>query len=205
VLLLLSASACRELLPTNRYFQPRKAPSSATSTADARHRFDHSTHQKVLATAQLTCIDCHHFDVLIDTANEELAKALSAHALQPGSTPCHSCHTQPQTRLASAPQACMTCHQNLLPLMPDNHQVAWLKVHASVANTNPAQCDSCHRQSYCVDCHNRRDTIQTVVHERNFRFTHGVEARANPMRCGSCHRTDFCINCHQQGKVGIEP
>lgn len=200
-ILLLLAAGCREYLPTNRYLQPRSAARAAHSTADARGKFSHVKHDRILAAAKLGCIDCHHFDVLIDTGNDELARALSAHAQYPGSAPCHACHMAGVTHAAGAPTACTTCHDNLLPLMPENHQVAWLKVHASIARSNPAQCESCHRQSFCIDCHERRDTIQTRMHERNFRFFHSVEARANPMQCGSCHRADFCINCHQQGKV----
>ena len=197
-------AACRQYLPTNRYLQMRPASQTVQSTKDARGKFNHARHTAPLAQAGVSCIDCHHFNVLIDTANEAMARDLAAQALYPRSAPCHYCHVSAETRVSTAPQACTTCHENLQPLQPENHQIAWLKVHSSAAQTNPAQCENCHRSSFCINCHERRDTTQTVVHARNFRFFHSIEARANPRQCGSCHREDFCINCHQQGKVGPE-
>lgn len=199
------AVACRPYLPSNRYLQLRQPSEAANNTADARRKFNHAHHKAVLAAADVTCISCHRFDAVIDASSEELARDLSMHGQYPGSAPCHWCHVQNETRLSKAPGACTTCHENLGPLKPADHEVAWLKVHASMSQTNPAQCENCHRQSFCIDCHERRDTIQTRAHERNFRFFHSVQARANPMQCGSCHREDFCINCHQQGKVDVGP
>lgn len=193
-------AACRQYLPTNRYLRMRPSQTVA-STKDARAKFNHAHHNTPLAQAGVSCINCHRFDVLVDTDNEALARDLAAHALYPGSAPCHDCH-ESATRVSTAPRACTTCHENLQPLKPENHEIAWLKVHSSVAETNPAQCESCHRSSFCINCHNRRDSMQTVVHSRNFRSVHSIEARANPQQCGNCHREDFCINCHQQGKMG---
>lgn len=198
-------AACRQYLPTNRYLQLRQPPRAAHSTADARRKFDHAKHASTFAKAGVTCLECHRFDALIDASNEQMAHELSARALYPGSAPCHYCHTESATRMEAAPSACTTCHENLAPLKPADHDVSWLKVHATMAPANPARCEGCHRASFCIDCHERRDTIQTRVHERNFRFFHSVQARANPIQCGSCHREDFCINCHQQGKVLLPP
>ena len=195
-------TACRQYLPSNRYLQMRQPSQTVQSTKDAREKFNHARHTKALAQAGVSCADCHHFNVLIDTGSEQMARDLAAHALYPGSAPCHYCHVSEETRVSSAPQACTTCHENLQPLKPENHQIAWLKVHSSAAQTNPQQCENCHRSSFCINCHERRDTIQTVVHARNFRFFHSIEARANPRQCGSCHREDFCLNCHQQNNVG---
>jgi nitrate/TMAO reductase-like tetraheme cytochrome c subunit len=195
-------TACRQYLPSNRYLQKRQPSQTVQSTKDARDKFNHARHTKALAEAGVSCPDCHHFNVLIDTSNEQLARDLATHALYPGSAPCHYCHVSDETRVSRAPQACTTCHENLQPLMPENHQIAWLTVHSSAAQTNPQQCANCHRDAFCINCHERRDTIQTVVHTRNFRFYHSIEARANPRQCGSCHREDFCTNCHQQNNVG---
>jgi hypothetical protein len=194
--------ACREYMPSNRYLRPRAAGVSM-STSDARGKFDHAMHARVLDDTRVACTDCHRFDVLIETGNEALARDLSAHALHPGSAACHSCHTG-DDRMATAPGACTTCHGNLAPLRPANHDLAWSTAHAAMARANPEDCASCHKPAECINCHQRRDTIQTVVHDRNFRFVHGIEARANPMQCGNCHREDYCIRCHQQGKVVIE-
>jgi hypothetical protein len=194
--------ACRDVLPTNRYLQPR-ATSARRSTADARGKFDHALHAATFLRTDVVCGDCHRFDLVLDTGNEEMASELSMRALHPGATACHYCHGPSDTKMPAAPDACTTCHENLLPLRPASHDLAWSKVHAAMAQADPTQCETCHHQSQCIECHQRRDTIQTVVHERNFRFFHSIEARANPMQCGSCHREDFCIRCHQQGKVEL--
>jgi Cytochrome c7 and related cytochrome c len=204
--------ACRQHMPTNRFLQPRSAPATQ-STADALRKFDHAKHAKIIDRAGLSCGDCHRFDMAIDTGNEELAHELSMRALYPGAAACHSCHgvevengpTYPGVRpMLTAPKTCMTCHDNLAPLRPADHDLAWNKVHASMARTNPVRCEGCHRQSECISCHQRRDTIETRVHDRNFRFFHAVAARANPMQCGSCHREDFCIGCHTEAKVKVQ-
>lgn len=193
------AVACRQYLPTNRYLQLRAAPSR--STADARGKFDHAIHDRHMNGAGVTCLDCHRFDALIDVGTPELANELSARAQHPGSAACHYCHGQSPTQMATAPPTCATCHDNLAPLRPENHDLAWDRVHAQLARTNPAQCDTCHRQAECIDCHQRRDTVRTAVHERNFRFIHGIQATANPMQCGGCHREDFCIRCHEASRA----
>lgn len=199
----LCIAACRQVMPTNRFLQPRRG-GGAQSTADARHKFDHARHAALFESGAMTCVDCHRFDAQIDSSDDELAKRLSAHALYPGSAACHSCHLPGEAKMAAAPGNCTTCHENLAPLRPADHDLSWSKVHAAIARANPTQCETCHKQADCIDCHQRRDTIQTVVHDRSFRFFHGIEARANPMQCGSCHREDFCIRCHQQGKVDLE-
>jgi nitrate/TMAO reductase-like tetraheme cytochrome c subunit len=196
VLLLLVGvfAACREYMPTNRYLRAR--PEVSQSTSDARHRFEHERHARSLAEQGLTCSDCHRFDAQIDTTNAPIAAQASGAALQPGSAACHYCHGPSDTRIAAAPSACTTCHSNTAPLLPENHQVAWLRVHASVASADPVACQNCHRDSFCVNCHQNRDSILTFVHDRNYLSFHGVDARANPIQCGNCHREDFCINCH---------
>jgi len=204
VSLVAAAAACRQYLPQNRYLRLRTSP-QMRSTADARGKFDHQRHAKPLASLRVTCLDCHRFDAQIETSNEGLADELSRSALFPGSTPCHFCHRESATKMTGAPDACATCHENLRPLRPADHDVAWLKVHGSMARVEPERCGSCHRQAECISCHQSRDSIQTLVHERNFRFFHSIEARANPARCGICHREDFCIRCHLHGGVeGLE-
>jgi hypothetical protein len=195
--------ACRQYMPTNRYLQMRRSTQNL-STADARGKFNHQSHDKPLAAKGVACVDCHRFDLKIETAQADVAKELSAHGMHPGSTACHTCHTAEATRMAGAPSTCITCHENLLALRPKDHDLSWERLHASIARTEPASCENCHSQNECVDCHERRDTIQTRVHERNFRFFHSIAARANPMQCGSCHREDYCIGCHQQGKVQLQ-
>jgi len=195
---LVTVSACRNYMPTNRYLQPRTAAHASKSTADARHAFDHDAHTAIFATQNVTCVDCHRFDAKIDAADAALVGALSTAALVPGGSACHFCHGPSPTKLSAAPSACTTCHTNMTPLMPADHQIAWSRVHASVASADPVACQNCHRDQFCIDCHINRDSILTFVHERDYLSFHSIDARANPMQCGSCHREDFCINCHAQ-------
>jgi hypothetical protein len=197
-----SVVACRQILPTNRYLQPRPS-SSLRSTADARGKFDHARHGATLAAAGIVCTECHRVDLVIEASDEDMARELSMRGFYPGSAACHYCHGPDETKIAAAPGACRTCHDNVLPLRPPDHDLAWSKVHAALARAEPAKCEGCHSQKECIDCHARRDTVQTIVHERNFLFFHAIQARANPMQCGSCHREDFCIRCHEQGKVDL--
>lgn len=191
-------SACRNYMPTNRYLQPRQSPKANLSTAEARHAFNHERHAKVLELRGVTCGDCHRFDAQVESSEPDVAAALSGAAQYPGSAACHYCHGPSDTRLTTAPSACTTCHRNLTPLLPANHEIAWARVHASVASTDPVQCQNCHRDSFCINCHQARDSILTYVHDNNYMSIHPVDARSNPMQCGSCHRLDFCINCHAQ-------
>jgi hypothetical protein len=192
--------ACRDYLPTNRYLKTRSRPGA--STADARGKFDHARHTKVLDSQGVSCLHCHRFDLLIESGDDDLARELSVRGQRPDGETCHFCHGPGETRLATAPSQCTTCHENLLALRPADHDIAWMKAHAGAARADPMQCETCHRQSSCIDCHQRRDSIQTRVHDRNFRFFHSVEVRANPMQCGSCHRQDFCSQCHTRGSAG---
>jgi hypothetical protein len=199
--LALLVSACRQYMPINRYLQPRQRSQASLSTADARRKFDHSRHAKQLAAAGVICGDCHRFDAKIDSSSEPLAAALSTTAMRPGAAACHYCHGPSQTRIAAAPSACTTCHDNLVPLLPANHEIAWQRVHATAATANPTECQNCHRDSFCINCHQARDTILTWFHDTNYLSYHSIEARANPTQCGNCHREDFCINCHKNAKA----
>jgi hypothetical protein len=187
-------AACREYLPTNRFLRPRAAPN--VSTSDARHKFAHQRHAKIFKQQGVACGDCHRFDAKIDTPNASAAATASKFALYPGSAACHHCHGPSETRIAAAPTACTTCHSNLVPLVPENHQVGWLRAHSSVASADPVACQNCHRDNFCINCHQNRDPILTFGHDRNYLSMHSVDARANPIQCGSCHREDFCSRCH---------
>ena len=193
---LVLVAACRDLLPATRFLKPRATPQANRSTADARHRFSHERHAKIVAEQGLVCGDCHRFDAQIDTADASLAAAASGTALVPGSAACHYCHGPSETRIAAAPSACTTCHTNLIPLLPENHQIAWMRVHGATASADPVACQNCHRDAFCINCHQNRDSLLTFMHDRNYLSLHSVDARANPIQCGNCHREDFCINCH---------
>lgn len=198
LLLLVVAAACRDYLPTTRFLRPRASARANLSTADAGRRFDHERHGAILGRHGIVCGDCHRFDANIETGNAPQASALSTAALYPGSAACHYCHGPSDTRIAAAPTACTTCHVNLIPLLPENHQIAWLRVHSSVASADPVACQNCHRDAFCINCHQNRDSILTFMHDRNYLSYHPVDARANPIQCGTCHREDFCLNCHAQ-------
>jgi hypothetical protein len=192
----LALAACRDYLPANRFLRPRPAPQANHGTADARHKFDHQRHAKTLAEQGVACGDCHRFDARIDTGKAPLAAAASEAALFPGSAACHYCHGPSDTRIAAAPSACITCHSNITPLLPEDHQVAYLRVHGATASADPVACQNCHRDAFCINCHQNRDAILTFMHDRNYLSLHSVDARANPIQCGNCHREDFCLNCH---------
>jgi hypothetical protein len=196
LVILVGFAACRNYLPENRYMRLRPAAHSNHSTADARRKFDHARHEKIFTAKGTVCGDCHRFDAKIDAAAEPLAAAASGAALYPGSAACHYCHGPSETHIAAAPSACTTCHANLMPLLPENHQVAWLRVHGATASADPVACQNCHRDAFCINCHQNRDSILTFVHDRNYLSLHSVDARANPIQCGNCHREDFCLNCH---------
>jgi hypothetical protein len=189
-----AVTACREYLPANRFLRPR--PAANTSTADALHKFDHQRHADVLTQQAVTCGDCHRFDATITSGSAPLAATASRAALYPGSAACHFCHGPSETRLGSAPAACTTCHSNLVPLLPENHQIGWMRAHSSVASADPVACQNCHRDNFCINCHQNRDPILTFGHDRNYLSMHSVDARANPIQCGNCHREDFCRRCH---------
>ncbi len=202
LLLALGIAACRDVMPTNSFLRMRPEATAGKSTKDALHKYSHSRHAKALGEQALPCGACHRFDAEIVASDAGLANAISAAAQLPGSAACHACHGPaqgggvPDTRMAAAPSSCITCHANLAPLLPENHQIAWLRVHASVASADPAECQNCHRDSFCVNCHQNRDSQLTFVHDRNYISFHSVDARANPVQCGNCHREDFCSNCH---------
>jgi len=202
-LLLGGALACRDYLPNNRFMRLREMARSDSGTADARRAFSHKQHADSFGKAAVACGDCHRFDAEIRTGSEPLAATLSQMALLPGGAACHYCHGPSGTRVVAAPRSCITCHSNTAALLPENHQIAWLRVHASVASADPAECQNCHRDSFCVNCHQNRDSILTFVHDRNYISYHSVDARANPIQCGNCHRVDFCSNCHQQARRGF--
>ena len=128
--------------------------------------------------------------------DESVAAAVSGAALYPGGAACHYCHGPSETQIAAAPSACTTCHSNLSPLLPDDHRVAWMRAHGSIASADPVACQNCHRDNFCINCHQNRDSITTFGHDRNYLSMHSVDARANPIQCGSCHREDFCSRCH---------
>ena len=191
---LAALAACRDYLPANRFLQPR--PAHDASTVEARHKFDHARHSRIFAQQQVVCGSCHRFDAQIDTGAAPLANAASTAALYPGSSACHYCHGPSDTRISAAPSACTTCHTNLEPLLPENHQIGWQRAHGSIASADPVACQNCHRDAFCVNCHQNRDSALTFEHDRNYLSFHSVDARANPIQCGNCHRQDFCINCH---------
>lgn len=206
VVLALGAAACRDVMPTNSFLRMRPQATESRSTKDARRKYSHEKHAKVLGEQALACGTCHRFDATIGPSEPGLAGALSTAGQRPGSAACHACHGVPVEgadagtaagiRMAGAPSACLSCHSNMLPLLPENHQVAWLRVHASVASADPVECQDCHRDSFCVNCHQNRDDQLTFVHDYNYISFHSVDARANPIQCGNCHREDFCAGCH---------
>jgi len=100
------------------------------------------------------------------------------------------------------------------------HRGDFMVRHPIDARSQPAQCLTCHTQSYCDSCHvargvsgNRLDAINP--HPRGWIGPdptspnyHGAEARRDIVSCAACHDqgpATNCIRCHRVGAVGGNP
>src|SRR5258706_299623 len=93
-----------------------------SATRDVRGR----GHRLTRAERRGTCKGCHPFDAQMDAGTPPLAAEASAAALYPSTPPCHFSPAPSDTRIPAAPSPCTPCHSNMAPLLPENHQVAWL-------------------------------------------------------------------------------
>lgn len=91
-------------------------------------------------------------------------------------------------------------------LMPDNHDVAWLQRHGSIARSQGASCSECHTERDCASCHDEQVAAPFSVHPPNFDTLHGVDARAGGSSCAECHSlTNFCTDCHIRSEITMRP
>jgi hypothetical protein len=91
-------------------------------------------------------------------------------------------------------------------LMPDNHQVAWIQRHGSIARSQGATCSECHTERDCASCHDEKVAAPFSVHPPNFDTLHAVDARSRGSSCAECHSlTNFCTDCHIRSEITMRP
>ncbi|TET21365.1 MAG: hypothetical protein E3J78_04050, partial [Candidatus Cloacimonadota bacterium] len=143
--------------------------------------FSHETHRKRKAE----CKACH---LVNDTLEVEL----------PEMEVCLDCHNYIETG-----KECNSCHGTFLEegLIPESHEVAWLRLHKIQARVDQNRCEMCHEQSFCQECH-QGDIETTPSHRRDFIFEHSISALKNENDCRSCHEIEtFCLECHREQMI----
>lgn len=157
-------------------------------------KFNHEEHVSVLFEEKKDCFYCHKLPDIETLINQESNFKISAD-LKIDNT-CHTCHKDAGTKLASAPQNCYVCHDNLKTLKPEDHLPQWTKLHAVPATLERDSCSTCHSDWFCENCHSMQYSKDNYRHSRAFKLTHSVEAKIDPASCDSCHRVSFCTSCH---------
>lgn len=135
---------------------------------------------------------------------------------------CSQCHAQAQ---------CDSCHDATQTIRPELrnpeaigrqyvHRFDFLSRHAIEAQSQPAQCVSCHQQQDCDACHAQRGVSGSLVdgrnpHPPNWAGTtgvgtnlHGPAARRDIVSCAACHDqgpASNCVRCHKVGAYGGNP
>lgn len=148
-----------------------------------------------------------------EPANHGTAEFERVHAPE-AATECATCHTSDD---------CASCHLAPLPETaaslpgraeaeapgvrlvaeaPRSHEsLFFMEAHSHLAAAGPAECATCHTESYCVDCHD--GASDGGYHPPNFVSLHPAEAFGQGQECATCHNTAaFCRACHQE--VGLE-
>lgn len=159
-------------------------------------KFNHEKHVDVLFQQQKDCFFCHKMPSA-DTFMKQGDSAKVTPELKIDGK-CHSCHRDPDTRVAKAPHKCSTCHDNMKVLKPADHVKNWKEVHAVPASMDSKKCATCHSQWYCENCHSKVHSVDKYRHPRSFKLKHSMEAMIDPGSCDTCHRVEFCIKCHRK-------
>jgi len=172
--------------------------------------FNHKSH---LGDQKLTCETCHK-------GLDSVAYSFESPNVKPEMALCYTCHNGESI----ASNACESCHISTVNLIPEDHkQVSFLKSHKFHANSEKAQCQMCHDNSFCESCHASTTSVtenntarnfyapfsphkfvdgtkqQNIsrVHDLNFQFTHGIDAKGKTSECQTCHQVEtFCTECH---------
>ena len=158
-------------------------------------RFVHEEHRTRFLRAKVSCMACHPIGMVTGTDDFEAVARTDETILVPAEAICHDCHTG-ELRYPRAPARCDTCHDDLAPLLPEDHGPGWERDHARASIRHGSSCDLCHPVSDCTTCHARRDEGLHRVHPASFRSTHGIEAKLDPGRCQRCHLRSSCETCH---------
>ncbi len=140
---------------------------------------------------------------------EELAMCSTCHA----QAQCDSCHDATQALRAELrnPDA---IHRQYV------HRFEFLSRHGIEAQSQPAQCVSCHQRQDCDACHMERGVSGGLVdghnpHPPNWSGSagtatnlHGPAARRDIASCAACHEqgaASNCVRCHKVGGFGGNP
>ncbi len=168
-------------------------PDQPTPTVIDPVPYDHSAHAEVMEAKGVSCVTCH-------PVGARTEQGAPSKALEPPLQVCHSCHLrEAKGAPRQAGPKCLQCHADRMELVPSNHQVDWMKMHAIEARALSNSCDSCHEPRRCVDCHEGRGALSRTPHPPGFRATHGIEARIDPASCSTCHVETSCTACHTSG------
>jgi hypothetical protein len=159
-------------------------------------KFNHEKHVEVLFQQKKDCFYCHKLPDVAAFINQQGELKITSELKVDGK--CHTCHKDQPTKIASAPQNCSTCHENMKVMKPEDHLKNWTNLHAVNAALDKKECESCHQEWFCESCHSSQNSAESLRHSRSFKLTHSMEAMIDPGSCDSCHRVDFCITCHRK-------
>ncbi|WP_277656613.1 cytochrome c3 family protein [Seleniivibrio woodruffii] len=160
-------------------------------------KFNHEAHVDILFQQKRDCFFCHKLPSIETMIKSGGQLKIAADLKIDGK--CHSCHRDVPTKVASAPQNCSTCHENMKVLKPADHVNNWNTLHSVPAKLDSKSCETCHKQWYCESCHSKQNSLENYRHSRSFKLKHSLEATIDPGSCDKCHRVDFCITCHRKG------
>lgn len=128
---------------------------------------------------------------------------------------CATCHTR---------ESCAVCHAAQLPgpaaslaaagpgravgakttrARPQSHVGDFERQHASLADTKPASCATCHVRAMCLECHRPDAGRGRGFHPAGFLASHPAAAYSRQSSCADCHnQAQFCVTCHAQAGLG---
>lgn len=156
-----------------------------------------------------TCTSCHDQVGHRPSSEQEYEKA--SHQT------CDSCHERRQVSLvADSSLTCTTCHADMVPITPQDHDTSWRLNHGQAALKDPTSCSPCHTSRdlpnvQTVSTGSRggadagawlrpmpagpvgdacRDCHQTTMpHPKGFMDDHGKDFETDPDGCARCHLT----------------
>jgi len=159
-------------------------------------KFNHEKHVDILFQQQKDCFYCHKLPKIEEIIMQQGELKITPELKIDGK--CHTCHKDEATKVASAPQNCTACHENMKVMKPDDHVNNWVNIHEVPASVNSKECESCHKNWYCESCHTKQFSLESLRHTRSFKLKHSLEAQVDPGSCDTCHRVEFCIDCHRK-------
>jgi hypothetical protein len=160
--------------------------------------YNHEKHVEILYKQDKNCFYCHTLPNLEKMDEETIKKVILQKKDLKIDGKCHTCHRNPETRLAEAPFRCETCHVNMKDMKPADHIKGWDRIHSIQAKTNKKECQKCHSDRFCDTCHKKVYNVVNFKHPASFRTVHSLNAMIDPASCGTCHRVSFCNECHRK-------